>query len=386
MEQELYEAAEVHRTDHFQVVYPRATGQIYAGDLGIVLEEEMQRISRWVPLEASRRGGAHTVHVYPLLQFLQAYSNGMLVLGIYDGRLSVPFAELRSLHPELVAVLSHELAHAMLSRATDDQAPKWLQEGLAQHIEMVPGRINPVPDLHREDRILSFPMIEAILAGFGEPQLVDLAYSEAAWVVHYIEAEHGVRAIRRLVDVYAEGMTTEEALREVFGMTVEEFDAAVWEWCIREAPASWPTQFRRDDQEAGKLVRRAIPRDPDNPTRVAGARVTVRRWHSRYAASTREAKRSLSQIVGPVRQGRLPPQQTCVTFGRQVDEVLGDPRALAAPLPRLTQHLALAFRSLQDLAASCQAGDTESSREALRLAEAALARAAGELREYGLSP
>ena len=377
MEQRLYESSGRHRTDHFDVVYPRATGPTYAGDLGMVLEEERLRLSRWI---SGGRGVRHTVHVYPLVQFLEAYSNGILVLGIYDGRLSVPFAELRSLHPELVSVLSHELAHAMLAEATGDQAPKWLHEGLAQHVEMMPGRINPIPDLHREGRILAFPMIEAILAGFGEAQLVDLAYGEAAWVVHYIEAKHGVRAIHRLIGAYAEGRTTEEALREVFDMSVAELDRAVWSWCLHEAPDSWPTRLRRYDQEAGQLVRRTASNPaPDGST-------TVRDWHALYASRTRSARRTLSRLVGPVRQGRLPARETCAAFREEVSRVLDDPGTLAAPPKGLSQHLQLAFRSLYDVARSCEEGDAAASRESLRLAESALARAAGELEEYGLRP
>lgn len=380
MEQELYGDAGHHETAHFEVVYPRSTGPIYADDLGLVLEAELGRISRWIP---AGRGEPHTVHVYPLFQFLDAYSGGMLVLGLYDGRLNVPFADLKSLHPELVAILSHELAHAMLARATGDQAPKWLHEGLAQHVEMVPGRINPIPDLHREGRILSFPMIEAILAGFAEPQLVDLAYAEAAWVVHYLEAEHGVRSIRRLIAAYAAGKTTEEAIREVFGMTVAQFDAAVWEWCLDEAPASWPTQLRRYDQKAGQLLRRAAT-EPGSELRVSPA--AMRSWHAVYAARTHQAKRLLSTLVEPLRRGWIPHRRTCRELEAEARAALADPRALAPPLPEAREPLALAFRGLRELGARCEAGDVEGSRRALRSAESALARAAKELDTYGLTP
>ena len=192
-------------TEHFRLVYPRLTGDRYAKQLGRVLEDEYRRLSRWIPTPPGPR---IDVQLYPAMEFLQAYAGAALAVGIFDGQVKVPFADLRSLDPELVAILSHEVGHAMIARATDDQAPRWFQEGLAEHIQMSQDWANPFPDLEVTSRVLAFPVIEPILAGFAEAQLIELAYGEAAWVVHYIEARHGVTGIHRLLDAFRAGMDT----------------------------------------------------------------------------------------------------------------------------------------------------------------------------------
>ena len=155
----------------------------------------------------------------------------------------------RFLYQDLVNVLSHELAHALIGRATDEQSPKWFHEGLAEHIQMKQDYANPIPDLAGTGRVISFPVIEPILQGFAEGQLITLAYGEAAWVVHYLEAEHGVGAIHGFLDAFRRGLTTEEAVDDVLGLTVVEFDTDFRRWALEEAPSAWPTRVYRYDRE-----------------------------------------------------------------------------------------------------------------------------------------
>lgn len=364
-------------TDNFEIVYPRATGQQYPEELGLVLEEELRRLGRWIP---HRRDLRHLVNLYPLEDFLEAYSGGALILGLYDGRVRVPLADLRSLHPQIVSVLSHELAHAMITRATRDNAPKWFHEGLAQHVEMVPGRINPVPDLAREGRLLSFPMIEAVLDGFAEAKLLELAYGEAAWVVHYIEAEHGVSAIRGLIAAFAEGATTEQALASVLDMSVEELDRAAWSWCKNEAPLAWPTELRRYDLEHDQLVRRASAPAP-KPT--GGAAIAA--WHRRYVAAVAPMKRSLAAVAPRLQAGEAP-VSACRTLAERLDKVLEDSAVLAAPEPAIASLLRGAYEALRGSASACATGDLAGARGAMRRAERALGAAAKSLEPYGLQP
>ena len=178
---------------HFEVRYPRLTGEKYARQLTTVLVAERQRLQRWIPVAADHE--PIEVVLFPLLRFMGVYGGGIDVVGIYDGKVRVPFADLRSLHPQLVRILTHELAHAMIAEMTHDQAPHWFQEGLAQHVEMGTGPINPIPDLYRTSHLLAFPMIDPILKGFSEPQLVELAYSESVWAIHFIESRFGVGGV-----------------------------------------------------------------------------------------------------------------------------------------------------------------------------------------------
>jgi len=403
LEQWLYENQLRKWSDHFEIIYPRMTGGEYAEQLGVVLEAERERIGHWVPLRA---GHPIEVDLFPLERFLRAHSGGVLVLGLYDGRVRVPFADLQSLHPRLVAVLSHEVAHALLAQATYDRAPKWFQEGLAQHVEMMPGRVNPIPDLDAKGRVISFPMIEAILDGFAEPQLVDLAYGEAAWVVHYLEAVHGVKSIRAFADAYSRGLSTEQTIREVLGMSVAQFDRAVWKWCLTDAPSGWPTELVRYDRELDGLVRRsgaerelvrqargALAQRPSGPAGSGSARprrsrrpATMAGWYQVYAREVADFKSSLRSILGPLNQGKLPKPIACVTLSGQVNRLLQDPTALHPPDQSVEQALDAAFHDFANMAEACSRGSASAARASLGRAEQALGAAAREMKPYGIRP
>jgi hypothetical protein len=385
LEQWLYDHQKRTWSDHFEIIYPQVTSPRYAEQLGVVLEAERQRISRWIPLRA---GHPIEVDLFPLERFLRAHSGGILVLGLYDGRVRVPFADLQSLHPRLVTVLSHEVAHALLAQATYDRAPDWFHEGLAQHIEMMPGRINPIPDLAKRGRVISLPMIEAILDGFGEPQLVDLAYGEAAWVIHYLEAVHGVKTIRAFADAYSRGLSTEQTVREVLDLSVAELDRAVWDWCIDDAPPSWPTELVRYDRKLEGVTssQSADAREIVSEARGDHRRPTMTSWYQTYNRDVAPFKASLRDILGPLKENKLPRPIACVTLSGQINRLLQDPNALHPPNETIELALGRAFHDFAAMAQSCSRGDADGARVSLARAEQALGAAAHELKRYGMRP
>jgi len=383
LERWLYADPERHWSDHFEVVYPKVTGEKYAKQLATVLEAERERIGRWVPFES---GYPIEVDLFPLERFMHAYSGGVAVLGLYDGRVRVPLADLRSLHPRLVSIVSHEVAHALIGQATFDQAPNWFHEGLAQHVEMLPGRVNPIPDLAREGRVITFPLIEPILDGFAEPQLVDLAYGEAAWVVHYLEAVHGVKSIRGFVRAFREGLTTEQAIDRVLGMSVAEFDRAVWDWCIHQAPASWPTQLVRYDEEFDQLVQRPHAPRKAGQRRARSGPMTMAEWHADYGRKVAPFKQALGSILGPIRNEETVRSITCVNLSSQINGLLKDPSALHPPDATVEGALQNAFRSFASMAEACSRHNPREARMALAVAERNLGQAAGAMGRYGLRP
>ncbi len=392
LEKWLYDNQDRFWSDHFEIIYPRMTSRSYAETLGVVLEAERERISRWVPL---RPGHPIEVDLFPLERFLRAHSSGVLVLGLYDGRVRVPFADLQSLHPRLVSVLSHEVAHALLAQETYDRAPDWFQEGLAQHVEMVPGRVNPIPDLEATGRVISLPMIEAILEGFAEPQLVDLAYGESAWVIHYLEAVHGVKTIRAFAEAYSRGLSTEQVIREVLGQSVSELDHAVWTWCVDSAPSGWPTEIVRYDQELDGIVRRSDSAqrlmrqargDDRAHRRSRSSQLTMASWYQTYNRDLAPFKASLRDILGPLHEGKIPNPIVCVTLSGQINQFLHDPQTLHPPDQALEQDLNAAFQAFAGMAASCSKGNALDAGAYLRRAERDLGAAARDMKRYGMRP
>ena len=255
-------------------------------------------------------------------------------------------------------------------------------------LEQMPGRINPIPDLAERGRVISLPMIEAILDGFGEPQLVDLAYGEAAWVIHYLEAVHGVETIRAFADAYSRGLSTEQAVREVLNMSVAELDHAVWDWSTTEAPPSWPTELVRYDRKLEGLTssRSAAAREIVDQARGDDRRPTMATWYQTYNREVVSFKTSLRDILGPLNEGEIPKPIACVTLSGQINRLLQDREALHPPDETIELALGQAFHDFAAMAQACSRGDAESARASLTRAEQALGAAAHELERYGMRP
>ena len=404
LEKELSISYASYRSKHFDVRYPVSTSETYARGISLVLEEERRRLQRWVPNPGTKQ---IEVHLFPLKEFFTTFGSENVV-GVYDGKVRVPFADLQSLDPELVKILSHELAHAMIAGATKDQAPHWFQEGLAQHIEMGLGRINPLPDLKRTGRALSFPTIEPILSGFAEPQLVELGYSEAAWTIHFFEARYGVKAIHGLLNAFAEGKTTDEAVHQVCRLTPAALDNALWTWGTTVAPQARNLEVRRYDMAyASKLLREegrtggsgteaelaAITTEKDEPELLVEDREDeverrMKSWYERYQSRTAGVKQALRPIVDSYTHPGAPPMtaETCLPLSREADRVVNELPLWTSPDGNVNRLLRTAYQTLVQAGRACQEGKGADAKALLGRANAQFSEAARYLQPYGMVP
>jgi hypothetical protein len=258
-------------------------------------------------------------------------------------------------------------------------------------------QINPVPDLAARGRVLALPVVDAALDGFSDPELVELAYAQAAWAVHFIEARYGVAGIHRLLDAFAAGPGSAEAVERAFGLTLAEFDAAQQQWCRSEAPATWPTEVRRYDRElesplaraplgggagggAGSGEAAAPPRWSRRPQAAMEA------WHRRYAARMAELRRALGPAIGGVRAAAGDPSAACSRVETEAADLLAEAATFASPDPPPGAALRAAVEGFRRMAGACRAGDLGRARRELAAAERELQRAASLLRPYGLQP
>jgi tetratricopeptide (TPR) repeat protein len=391
MEQRLAEAHEELATPYFRIRYPRLTGEEYPRQLATVLEEERKRLSRWIPVKDPQ---PIPVDLYPVQEFLDAYSRSVVVVGLFDGRVRVPFADLRSLHPELVGILSHELAHALITQATADRAPRWLQEGLAQHVEMVQDTVNPFPDLAPGKRELSLSVVEEALAGFSEPQFVELSYAEAAWAVHYLEAAHGLGAIHRLLAAYRAGANHEQALQQAVRMALPELDVSLRRWAVSGAPKVWPAKLRRYDLEAERLAVLARGDVEAAPVRASSGRFTAAEerkqqmvvWHAAYARGARPVKAAYGQVLSAYGQTGGDPRPLCAALTAELARFVGQGDPFQPPDVRVRRTLIAAYQEIDELADACAKGQHQVARAKIEKVGGYLREAADVLGEYGLQP
>ena len=388
LEKSLVADAHSMTSAHFLLRYPEITEKRYASQLVGVLEQEWRRLQQWVPLAHPQRV---KVDLFPVEAFLRVYSVGVPVLGIFDGRVRVPLADLHSLRPLLISILSHELAHALITERTHDHASKWLQEGLAQHIQMSDQSVNPFPELVHSGHQLSLPVVEAALAGFSDPQFVDIAYGQALWTVHFIEARWGRAGLGRLLDAYAAGAVGEEPLVKTFGLGYAEFDRALWAWAVDKAPSTWPTELRRYDQEAerAELTRTdsqrplAVVAPPPLRDPLQTRNQAMQSWYAAYTARVRE----LGPIIAVYRRdARQDVTASCRALSGGLVGLLEDPRLLNPPDQLVGDPLRRAYWHLRELATACQSAEGRTALGELDSAERALGEAAAAMKRWNLTP
>jgi hypothetical protein len=267
------------------------------------------------------------------------------------------------------------------------------------------GRLNPLPDLVRTGRVLAFPTIDPILRGFAEPQLVDLAYGEAAWMINYIETRYGVQAIHRLIAAYAAGRTDGQALREIGGVSPADFDRAFWQWgASRQAPQARVVDVERYDAELAAQESRAHREDVRAILRVgtsdeAGKRAARQQqeaddlrdrmaaWHASYEAKAVEVKRAIKPIFQRYRQGaQVDIVPACTALTSAVPRLLDDASVWTSPDANVNEALRNAYHALGEVGRACVAGRDNELNYLLGEADHALDMAARLLSPYGLAP
>ncbi len=389
------------RTKHFELRYPEGTDPSHSEALGKVLEAERVRIRRWVPAEAAGRVG---VDLFPLGSFLSTFGEGG-VIGLFDGRVRVPLADLYSLHPSLVAILSHELAHALIDRRSAGRAPKWFHEGVAMHVQMVDQPTNPLPELAGKNRIFSLKALEAVLAGMSDPSFNQAAYTQAAWLAHFIEARFGRRTLDELMLAFSRGLDTEGAIGAVTGLEVAQFEQQFRDWGVTRAPLTWDTEVRRYDREQERERRlEAFERDkliqpstrsrrqPERERRRVTVDEDLRRrmhaWHAGYAETVRDVKLRLKPVLemldGRRNSGNL--GTSCRALETSLRHAMSRDHFTSSPDPQVNSALRTSFSTFLKASQACQRGALQSTRQRIAEADRSLAKAAARLGIYGLAP
>ena len=158
--------------------------------------------------------GVIRVTLYSRKAFQEATSSPDWVGGLFDGQLRVPIGGLSHLTPAVRRVLIHELTHCFVASRTRGNAPRWIQEGIAQVME---GRSasSSRAALRQAYKALGGP------AGAGE-----FSYPSALSQVEFFLRTWSESHFNDLLDHLGRGTDIEASLRAVTGLTYPEFLAA----------------------------------------------------------------------------------------------------------------------------------------------------------------
>ncbi|HXH40142.1 MAG TPA: hypothetical protein VNN08_16050 [Thermoanaerobaculia bacterium] len=216
----------VYESPHFHVRYPGGSIVGNAVAISKVLEAELTRLQRWVPVENFK---PVVVNIVPWNEFRTIYAQGGDILGFYDRAITVPLAEINRLEPEITAIVTHELCHALIAQATHDQAPHWFHEGLAQRVEMIPYSPNAF-NMYDDKKLFALSVLDPILTQARDGGMIVDAYIVSETFIRYLESTYGDRAIKQLLAAFATGATTDEALQQLTGTTAAAVDTNFRKW------------------------------------------------------------------------------------------------------------------------------------------------------------
>ena len=150
--------------------------------------------------------------------------------GMFDGKIRVSVDAGDGDGSAATAVLTHELAHALLRRASGDRAPGWLHEGFAQWSG---GRRMPRRDLAAAFSVGMAPSVAALetsLRGSLDRGAARSRYAQALSLVEYIVETRGEGAILCAVARMGDGASIDEALSQETGWTQDELFARWKSW------------------------------------------------------------------------------------------------------------------------------------------------------------
>jgi hypothetical protein len=151
------------------------------------------------------------------------------VAGVFDGKIRVSM-EAGGDDSASSAVLSHELAHAILRDAAGDRAPGWLHEGYAQWSS---GRRLPLRELPAAvpgGGSPSAAALEASLRGPLNRRTARSIYAQTLSLVEHLVETRGEGALACVVARLGAGASIDEALREETGWSEEEMFQSWRRW------------------------------------------------------------------------------------------------------------------------------------------------------------
>ncbi len=195
--------------------------------------------------------------------------------------------------------LAHEITHLIVTRATRDHAPLWLQEGMAKRLETSwrPARPFDEPEWADvtaqrallEGRSIGIDHLGPSIAMLPTPEAASIAFAEVTSFVSYFVREAGEPALKLLfADLKGSGQHgAEVALRSVTGYTLSE-------WNRR-----WQAALQSGEHQKAKLAERS---------QASGGRELARRVHLSDLLFARGASRSAASEIAPAlpRFGREP--------------------------------------------------------------------------------
>jgi hypothetical protein len=207
--------ARVIATQHFDLRHDPSLDPAIASRIGALLEAELARVLPKLPPFMPRRVW---VNILGDDEF-RGQTQSEHILGVYDGEILIPLTAVERFTPRGIALMTHELTHALLAQVADGRAPRWFQEGVATRMELVERQPNAFSG-RPAGAVLPVPLLDAMMEKSTDQEL----YAVAHTFIRFLEDRYGANAVERLAGDFARGGET------VFGKSLDELNVEFREW------------------------------------------------------------------------------------------------------------------------------------------------------------
>ncbi len=172
-------------------------------------------------------------------------------------------------------VMRHEYTHTVNLGQTHNRVPHWFTEGCAVNMETTGRRWSQVQllaECYNNDKLFAFDELNWGFIRPTEDYHRSLAYAQSAWMMAYIEEAFGWDKAVTLLNHFAQGVGDREAMRNTFGMPVDEFMSGFLEWAGLQVVAWGMSEYGKPmvaDPQLTQLLEWLSVRDLDDPELAA---------------------------------------------------------------------------------------------------------------------
>jgi hypothetical protein len=196
-------------SQHFDLAYEGWRSEIIASSQSIL--DELERAY----IDLSERFGVHpgelgqpriSVVLYRPAEFHSLTGLGHWAGAAFDGRIRVPIEPGKPIDKRLASLLRHELVHVFVAAAGGSGVPGWLNEGLAQWLQL-----DIALDLRSAEKSLAgqtlIPMdqLKKSLAQLGDDRRIAQGYAQSLLLCNFIAREYGDATLFKMVSGCKQG-------------------------------------------------------------------------------------------------------------------------------------------------------------------------------------
>lgn len=151
---------------------------------------------------------------------------------IYDGKIRLAISPNQTNFKQLMSDVVHEYTHVIVGAVTNNNCPRWFNEGLAKYEEYrhgLPPRIYMLAMAYNSKQLISWDKINDMLLSPDKNQAL-LAYQQAFSFVYYLVQRYGMYNINKLLKTLGTGTDFDTAVKQVYSTPLINIENDWQQW------------------------------------------------------------------------------------------------------------------------------------------------------------